>query len=109
MPEVTGQTVEDAYLTVEKMLKGAVEGSPSPEAFQANLQYCQIVAQRLLAVLIFNAATQNKSPIDPLLEQVGLGIKRELNDIVEASKQKDQLTFVSAPFQNEPQAADEQH
>lgn len=92
-----------AYKIVEDTLRDAVTSSKSPEEFAHNLRLCQIVAQRMLAVLIFNSATNEKSDPSALLEKVGIGIKQELNDITEAAKDQKNLSSVDVDFgaQNE--------
>lgn len=47
-----------AYETAENMLRDAVENAQDKEHFFYNLAFCQILASRMIGVLIFNGFVQ---------------------------------------------------
>lgn len=51
--------VDAAYERADKLLREAVEVSASKEQFLHNLAHCQIMATRVLALLVFNTYQQD--------------------------------------------------
>ncbi len=102
MNQSSGDIIERSYKTVEDMLTDAVSGARSKEDFIHNLGYCQMVGQRMLAILIYNSSVQNlKDPAEEL-KKVARAIEHEIQLITDASKDEKNMSMIEGEFNAPP-------